>query len=63
MLIIAQHTFFLEMFSLLPITFAIFCLLPWLDSIAVKQSNACQGENKPTSSIQILYDMISQAPS
>lgn len=48
MLIIAQHTFFFEMFSLLPITFAIFILLPWLDSIPVKQSNACQGENKQT---------------
>lgn len=38
----------MEIFSLLPITFAIFCLLPWLDSIPVKQSNACQGENKTT---------------
>lgn len=63
MSIIAQQTFFLEMFSLLPITFAIFCLFPWLDSIAVKQSNACQGENKPTSAVKILYGMIWQEPS
>lgn len=54
----AQHTFFLEMFSLLPITFAIFCRLAWLDSIAVKQSNACQTKNKPTPSMQILCDIV-----
>lgn len=37
---IALHTFFLEMFNLLPIISAIFSLLVCLESIAVKQSRA-----------------------